>query len=283
MGEKTMLYGRSQTLTATVVNATDTAVTWSVDPSQDVLAVSSDGVLTAIGVGSARVTATSTQDATASGFLDVVVSTPELKEAAFAVEGNYTASFRYLDQSGQMVTYVKKVTAAGIDDGAAGYYYADDKVYPVHYGEDNATYYYADEYLAADDGTPIAPSSFSALFNVKTLLSSSTWHYGAYDAASALDYFYCDVPASNAISALTCFSTSFGLASYPDAYVEMGVGADGGLVSLSLVTGKGEKDGVAIIATYGEVGSTALSITPAEKYFHEGGEAGDGAGSGEDF
>jgi hypothetical protein len=278
-----MLYGRSQTLTAAVVNAADTAVTWSVDPSQKILAVSSGGVLTATGIGSARVTATSVQDATASGFLDVVVSAPKLTEAAFAVEGNYTASFHYLDQSGQMATYVKKVTAAGIDDGSAGYYYADEKVYLLHYGEDNAAYYYADEYLTADDGTIIAPSSFSALFNVKTLLLSSTWHYGAYDADSAVDYFYCDVPASNAISALTCFSTSFNLSNYPDAYVEMGVGADGGLLSLSLVTGKGENDGVAIIATYGDVGSTVLSITPTEKFFHEGGEAGDGAGTGENF
>lgn len=76
----TMYVNDTQTLGATVTNATNTSVTWSTDKGQ-VAVVDDDGNVTAKGAGEATITATSVQDRTKKATCTVVVNAAPSTEA----------------------------------------------------------------------------------------------------------------------------------------------------------------------------------------------------------
>ncbi|MFA6624478.1 MAG: hypothetical protein WCS80_01790 [Bacilli bacterium] len=285
-GEAEMLYGRNQTVTASIQNRTAQEVVWSVEKSsddQDILKVTAEGVVTGVGIGTANVVATSVEDTEAVAKLAITVGIPQLTEEQINVEGNYTLNLSYNTKAGAQ-TYVNLVNEKGMTDGGKNnFWYADGKVFPVHALEDKTTCYYTDEYYKNSKGEAVNATSFSTLYNIKTLLSNSDWSYAGYDSKTEID-FYDSKKAEGASMdyALLCFTNYFILSSYTTAFVKMAVTKDG-IAKLYFVTGTTEDDGVLMAAAYTDIGTTELGFTPVEKKFHEGGEAGDGDGSGEDF
>ncbi|MFA6830077.1 MAG: hypothetical protein WCR67_05190 [Bacilli bacterium] len=282
-GEKTMLYGRSQTVTATVTNATDTGIAWSVTQStdkKDILKVTDAGVVTAIDVGTAKVVATAKADATKKAELEITVEVPGIADSVFAIENNYTLSIQYSQTDFLNV----KMNEKGALINNSGYWYADSKVYPVHFSEDMKTsWYFTDEFLKDSKNNTIPDTTFKNMYNVKLWLGNTTWEYLDYDAETKTDFYGSAKDETEKIDySLFCFSLYFKISSYTDGYSQLNV-ADNKMVSLNFVTGTGKDDGIGLSNTYTNVGTTDIGFTPTRKTIHEGGEAGDGDGAGEDF
>lgn len=83
-GATEVVLDKTITLTATVVNAENTAVTWRT--SEETVLTVADGVVTAVGLGKATITATSVADTTKSASLEITV----IDKYAFRITENNT-------------------------------------------------------------------------------------------------------------------------------------------------------------------------------------------------
>jgi trimeric autotransporter adhesin len=110
----TLAAGQTRPLSVTVTGAGNPAVTWS-STSPEIAFVSANGVLQAVGVGTARVTATSVQDPTKSAGVDVTVVPPvavDVTPATFSIPAGQTQALT-ATVTGATNTAVTWSTSAG--------------------------------------------------------------------------------------------------------------------------------------------------------------------------
>lgn len=99
--EVSLKIGETATLTATVApdDATDKTVTWTT--SDEAVATVADGVVTAVGIGTADITATSVADTTKSATLTITIV--DKYDVRISADGTYSVEAENLDLSGFVI------------------------------------------------------------------------------------------------------------------------------------------------------------------------------------
>lgn len=303
-GEETMLYGRSQTLTATLTVdgvVDEEGVTWS-STDEDIATVTSAGVVTATGVGDVIITAVAVSNTNVAASINITVSYPTADFSSLNISTDYllqmdastsTATRRsnIVINSNQLYIYH---SGGWYSDGYARglwYWFEDDKVYNVENTSAGA-YYYEGEYFVDDTGAAYSSADVLAQYNLGSIIESASFGYYGYSARYDLDYFYArpsesgndpitDFVLSNSVIDLSSYSSTYaGYSSVLYVYNNYLYGEILGYTSSGYF---GEETLLSFVVAYINNSASAMTTTPTKKYFHDGGEAGDEDGEGEDF
>ncbi|MFA6829904.1 MAG: Ig-like domain-containing protein [Bacilli bacterium] len=193
-----MLYARTQTLTATVTidgaAQTDPLISWETDNSK-ILTVTDEGLVQAVGLGTATITVSSNEDIEAYDSIEITVSAPTMADESFELTTNYlmkvvsdsdkTAFSYYALAPDGMEMYATATAFSNMTDGqytsAAGYDYAyyENKIYPaeVSLGSDESSVIanvYKDEYVTDGEGQAIPQDEFVDIYNISNILNDNT-------------------------------------------------------------------------------------------------------------
>lgn len=298
-GEESMYIGRKQTLTAEVANVGG-EVAWSVLEEKDgddnviapVVTIDENGVVQAIDIGTSKVVATSKVNPEITAQIQITVSLKDPKIEEINIETNYTLNMIDLSsESGGVATV--SVTEKGVYlDEETIIWFDDNKTYFLEIdpetnmeAEELSYIFFAEDYLCyQDDGTAITPEDFLLTWNVSMMLGMTNWVWYDYDEEADED-LWISMPLSPDYPdfSLFLFENIWNLNGLENLHTMMSVGADGlSFLSLTGLTATNELN-MMILYDYDKVGTTDLTLNVTRLAFHEGGEAEDGDGSGEDF
>lgn len=322
-GDSTMYLGRSQTLTASVsvdgVVDSSIGVSWSVDDESIVTVDIDSGLVTALAIGKTTVTAMMMNEPYEIGTFEITVTTPDLDKSLYPIKDNYTLYMECpLINNATACVMVDDKEAYKYGSGGwftDGYaretilWFADDKVYPVEVADDKGEelYYYDGEYLTDTNDNPYTKDAILATFDGSDALTNTDITYFAYASTTGYDYYITTPKTGESIDALTSFVVSMSYFNSVDTVINAyktvsetpisilipiaAVDEDTGEIDYHLVgeicgltaDGKVDLNYVALNYEFYDFGTSSLGINPTMKYFHDGGEAGDGDGEGEDF
>ncbi len=320
-GESTMLVGRTQTLTA-LVSVDGTAdstlgVNWIVDNEKVATVDYDSGLVTAVSAGTAVITVCMNDSPYEMTTFSITVTDPAFDATYFPIKDNYTLALDavritdgeagYIVSDSLVYSYAEK---GYYSDGKAResiLWFDDDLVYPVEIVSATELNYYEGEYLVDDDNTPYSKADVLASFDGTEALSTTDYTFLMYNAKYDADYFVTLPKENESVDALSKFVIDLSLysvttvinayASISEIPVSMVIplaetDKDTGELTYSLIgeicgfnPDKGTLDTTNVVLSYQfyNFGTSDLGVTPVKKIFHDGGEAGDGDGNGEDF
>ncbi len=320
-GESTMLVGRTQTLTA-LVSVDGTAdstlgVNWIVDNEKVATVDYDSGLVTAVSAGTAVITVFMNDSPYEMTTFSITVTDPTFDATHFPIKDNYTLALDavritdgeagYIVSDSLVYSYAEK---GYYSDGKAResiLWFDDDLVYPVEIVSATELNYYEGDYLVDDDNTPYSKADVLASFDGTEALSTTDYTFLMYNAKYDADYFVTLPKENESVDALSKFVIDLSLysvttvinayASISEIPVSMVIplaetDKDTGEVTYSLIgeiCGFNPKEGtldttnVVLSYQFYNFGTSDLGVTPVKKIFHDGGEAGDGDGNGEDF
>lgn len=320
-GESTMLVGRTQTLTA-LVSVDGTAdstlgVNWIVDNEKVATVDYDSGLVTAVSAGTAVITVCMNDSPYEMTTFSITVTDPSFDASHFPIKDNYTLALDalkvtdgeagYIVSDSLVYSYAEK---GYYSDGKAResiLWFDDDLVYPVEIISATELNYYEGEYLVDDDNTPYSKADVLASFDGTEALSTTDYTFLMYNAKYDADYFVTLPKENESVDALSTFVIDLSLysvttivnayASISEIPVSMVIplaetDKDTGEITYSLIgeicgfnPDKGTLDTTNVVLSYQfyNFGTSDLGVTPVKKIFHDGGEAGDGDGNGEDF
>lgn len=320
-GESTMLVGRTQTLTA-LVSVDGTAdstlgVNWIVDNEKVATVDYDSGLVTAVSAGTAVITVCMNDSPYEMTTFSITVTDPTFDATHFPIKDNYTLALDavritdgeagYIVSDSLVYSYAEK---GYYSDGKAResiLWFDDDLVYPVEIVSATELNYYEGEYLVDDDNTPYSKSDVLTSFDGTEALSTTDYTFLMYNAKYDADYFVTLPKENESVDALSKFVIDLSLysvttvinayASISEIPVSMVIplaetDKDTGELTYSLIgeicgfnPDKGTLDTTNVVLSYQfyNFGTSDLGVTPVKKIFHDGGEAGDGDGNGEDF
>ena len=184
---------------------------WAISDSSIATIDAESGLLTAVKVGTATVTATPFAVASAVATFAIEVVYPDIDIDAFGIANDYhmwvvdatdstnaTKGYVTVDDnsylwyaSAPMATSLYGITHAV----NLAYYLAEGKVFSATItglNADKSAYvaeYYYQDYLADDAGTPVSDTDFKAGYNGTNIMKSADWEYLGYNSKQAIEFF----------------------------------------------------------------------------------------------
>lgn len=320
-GDANMIVGRTQTLSALVSkdNVADESLTvnWLSEDEETATVDYDTGLVTALKTGTVKITACMNDAPYEMGSITITITAPEFDASLFPIKDNYTATFdcaAYTNgESGLLVSEdLMYYYAEGsyYSDGYAreAIFCFDEEgyVYNAEIVSATCVYYYDGEYLTDSDKNPYKKEDVLAEYDGTSALSGTDLTYFMYNEKYDVNYFATSPKEGETVDAFTSFAVSLSalsLTAVVNAYASIEEtpisllipmaekDKETGEISYTLVgsvcglTADGSVDMNNMLLTYSffNFGTSDLGIKPTKKYFHEGEDAGEEDGDGEDF